>query len=399
MFKSEMVGTLNHKTHNLIGRIDNAQSIRRLRVIRFIKIFIEGFKKLLVGNDNCAGCPVRCKLKVSGAFKGRQIEADYGAPEYETLAALGSNCLNSDIAGISYANQLCNAYGLDTMSTGITISFLMEASEKGLIDEKIEWGDAEAIVQLIEQIAYRRGIGDMLAKGVDHVAKELGVDFAMHIKGQELAMHDPRGKRALGISYATTPRGANHMEALQDDGAENLGKYGMPEIGVYGPIDRLSWEDKSRYTKKFTDLGSFSNSAIACTYIGWDGVLLMNYNPYPRLREALYATTGLNIGVPEMLLIGERAFNLLKIAAAQQGYTREDDRLPSRFLSPLPDGASKGEAVSEEKLRKAIDEYYELRGWDRFGPTDKKLEELDMLDFVGLIDRNNPSRRPLRTDA
>ena len=348
----------------------------------------EDFKRLLVGNDYCAGCPVRCKLKVSGKFKGQAIKAVYGAPEYETLAALGSNCMSDDIAGISYANQLCNAYGLDTMSAGVTISFLMEASEKGLTNERIEWGDAEAIVRLIEQIAYRRGIGDLLARGVDYVAEELGADFAMHIKGQELAMHDPRGKRALGISYATTPRGANHMEALQDDGAENLGKYGIPEIGVYGPIDRLSWKDKSRYTKKFTDLGSFSNSAIACTYIGWDGVLLMDYNPYPRLREALYATTGLGIGVPEMLLIGERTFNLLKLAAAQQGYTREDDTLPARFLhDPLPDGASKGEIVSEEKLQQAIDEYYELRGWDHFGPTDQKLTELDMSEFAGSIHR------------
>ncbi|TSA49975.1 aldehyde ferredoxin oxidoreductase [archaeon] len=345
------------------------------------------FKKLLVGNDNCTGCPVRCKLKVDGEFKGQAIQAAYGAPEYETLAALGSNCMNDDIAGICYANQLCNAYGLDTMSTGVTISFLMEASEKNLIDEKINWGDAKAIVQLIEQIARREGIGDLLARGVDYVAKELGADFAMHIKGQELAMHDPRGKRALGISYATTPRGANHMEALQDDGAENLGKYGTPEIGVYGPIDRLAWKDKSRYCKKFTDLGSFSNSAIVCTYIGWDGVLLMDYNPYPRIREALYATTGLEIGVCEMLSIGERTFNLLKLAAAQQGYTRDDDKLPERFQEPLPRGMSRGEVVCEELLQEAIDDYYRLRGWDRLGPTDQKLSELDMTEFIGFIDR------------
>lgn len=178
------------------------------------------------------------------------------------------------------------------------------------------------------------------------------------------------------------------MEALQDDGAQSLGRYGTPEIGVYGPIDRLSWDDKSRYCKQYTDLGSFSNSAIACTYVGWDGALLLGYNPYPRLREAVYATTGLPIGVCEMLAIGERNFNMLKIAAAQQGYRREHDTLPERLSTPLPEGESAGEFVDFERLQAEIDTYYRLRGWDRFGPTDAKLKELNMEDLVGKIERS-----------
>jgi aldehyde:ferredoxin oxidoreductase len=348
------------------------------------------FQQLIVGHDNCTGCPIKCKLKIAGNFNGNQILDKYGAPEYETLAALGSNCMNDDIAGVCYANQLCNAYGLDTMSVGATIAFAMEASERGLLDDKIEWGNAQTTVRLIEQIAFRRGIGDYLAQGIDKIARDLGVDFAMHIKGLEVAMHDPRGKRAVAMSYATSPRGANHMEALQDDGAEWLGTQGVPEIGIYGPIDRLSWKDKSRYLKQFTDLGSFSNSAIACTYVGWDGVLLMDYNPYPRLREGVYAATGLSVGVCEMLRIGERNYNMLKIAAAQQGYRREDDKLPDRFHVPLPDGASRGERIDNELLQREIDSYYKLRGWDRYGPTDVKLVELDMEEFIGKIDRTDP---------
>ena len=347
------------------------------------------FKRMLVGRDNCTGCPIRCKQKVKGAFGGRTILEDYGAPEYETLGALGSNCLNKDIAAISLANQLCNQYGLDTISTGVTISFAMEASEKGLIKETIQWGDPEAVVGLIEDIAFRRGLGDVLADGIDKVAAEIGADFAMHIKGQELPMHDPRGKKALAISYATTPRGGNHMEALQDDGAELLGKLGTPEIGIYGPIKRTSWENKARYCKIYTDLASFSNSAIVCTYVGWDGVLLMGYNPYPRIREALYAATGLEIGVCEMLLIGERNFNMLKIGVAQSGYMRHDDALPQRFKDPLLRGNSSGESISNEMLRKSIDEYYKLRGWDDYGPTDDKLAQLDMKEFVGFIKRGS----------
>lgn len=162
----------------------------------------------------------------------------------------------------------------------------------------------------------------MLAESLESVASKIGADFAIHTKGQELPMHDPRGKKGLAISYATTPRGGQHMEGMHDDGAEGLGKYGTLEIGVYGPIDRMSWENKSRFCKIYQNLGSFNNSAITCTYIGWDASLCSGYNPYPRFREALYATMGLEIGVPEMLLIGERNFNMLKIAVAQQGYIR-----------------------------------------------------------------------------
>ncbi|OQX57362.1 hypothetical protein B5M50_05925, partial [candidate division KSB1 bacterium 4484_219] len=251
------------------------------------------FKEILVGRDNCTGCPIRCKRVVKGSFEGRDIEERYGGPEYETLAAFGSNCLNADVRAISLANQLCNQYGLDTISAGVSIAFAMEASEKGLIKDSIKWGDPEAIVKLIEDIAHRKGLGNILADGIDKVAAEIGADFAMHIKGQELPMHDPRGKKGVAISYATTPRGGQHMEALHDDSMEGLGKYVTPELGVYGPISRFEWKNKARYTKIYQDLASFSNSAIVCTYVGFDGAMSMGYNPYPRIREAIYAATGL----------------------------------------------------------------------------------------------------------
>ena len=345
------------------------------------------FKEILVGRDNCTGCPIRCKRVVKGEFQGRAIEERYGGPEYETLAALGSNCLNANLLSISLANQLCNQYGLDTISAGVAIAFAMEASEKGLIKETIKWGDPEAVVRLIEDIAFRRGLGDALADGIDKVAAEIGADFAMHIKGQELPMHDPRGKKALGLSYATTPRGAQHMEALHDDGAEGLGKYGTPEIGVYGPIDRMSWNKKPRFCKIYQDLASFANSAIACDYVGFDAAMCLGYNPYPHFREAIYAATGLEVGVAEMLLIGERNFNMLKLAAAQTGYTRKDDDLPARLKKPLPRGNSAHESIPDDVLQGAIDEYYMLRDWDDYGPTDEKLAQLNMREFIGLIKR------------
>jgi len=124
--------------------------------------------------------------------------------------------MNADLDSIALANQLCNDYGLDTISVGTSIAFLMEASEKGLIEESIQWGDADAIVSLVDQIAHRDGIGDRVGAGLDKFASGIGADFAMTIKGVELPMHEPRGKQGLGISYATTPRGANHMEGVHD---------------------------------------------------------------------------------------------------------------------------------------------------------------------------------------
>ncbi|HBY56397.1 MAG TPA: aldehyde ferredoxin oxidoreductase [Candidatus Atribacteria bacterium] len=347
------------------------------------------FKNILVGRETCAGCPIRCKRVVKGNYKGIEIEEKYGGPEYETLAAFGSNCLNADLYSISLANQLCNKYGLDTISTGVTIAFAMEASEKGLIKESIKWGDPDVIVKLIEDIAFRRGLGNILSEGIDLVASTIGADFAMHIKGQELPMHDPRGKKALAISYATTPRGAQHMEAMHDDGAEGLGKYGTPEIGIFGPVKRMSWNKKPRFCKIHQDLASFANSIIACDYVGFDAALCSGYNPYPRFREAIYATTGLEIGVPEMLLIGERNFNMLKIAAAWVGYTQKDDDLPNRLKEALPSGNSAGDPIPNSILKKAIDEYYELRGWDKYGPTDDKLTQLNMQEFIGTIKRDD----------
>ena len=345
----------------------------------------EAFKRLLVGRDHCTGCPIRCKRVVEGSYGGRAIERRYGGPEYESTAALGSFCLNASAESVSLANQLCNAYGLDTISAGVAIAFAMEASEKGLISEKISWGDPDVVVRLVEDIAFRRGLGDRLADGVDRLAAELGADFAMHIKGQELPMHDPRGKVGLGLSYATTPRGAQHMEALHDPAAEadGLGKYGVSEVGVYGPLDRFSWNKKPRFIKVYQDLASFSNSAIACAYIGFDAAMNLGLNPYPILREAIYAATGMEIGAREMLEIGERNFNLLKIAAAKDGYTRQDDDLPARLKEALPRGNSANAPIPDDVLQSQIDEYYTLRGWDDFGPTEETLIRLGMREFIG----------------
>jgi len=336
------------------------------------------YDTVLKERDNCTACPVRCKRVVDTEFAGEKVEERYGGPEYETIAAFGSLCLNSDLSSITLANQRCNRYGLDTISTGDTIAFLMEASERGLIEQDIEWGDPEVIIDLIDKIANREGIGDSVAEGMDEFAAEIGADFAVTSKGQEIPMHEPRGKRGLGLSYATSPRGGTHNEGFHDTGAEDI-----PELGVEDISDRFSFEGKAEAVKVFEDIRSFVNSSVLCIFVvsqsGED------YN-LPLIREITEAVTGLEIDAEEMQKIGERNYNLLKIHSAREGYTRKEDGLPQRLKEPLKEGESAEQPIPEDELQKTIDEYYEKRDWTDKGPTSEKLRSLD----IGELERYIP---------
>lgn len=343
---------------------------------------IEGetmFDSIITERDNCIGCPVKCKRVVKTEFAGEEVKEKYGGPEYETLSAFGSLCMNSDLASIALANQKCNKYGLDTISTGNTIAFLMEASEKDLIEEDIEWGDSEKIVELIDEIARRKGLGEMVAEGIDEFAEEIEADFAVTSKGLEIPMHDPRGKKGLGISYATSPRGGTHMEGFHDDFREE-----SPEIGVNSLADRFSWQGKPYATKRFEDLQSFLNSCVFCAFTA--NYAGENYNAH-LIRRMVNATTGMNIGPGQMLDIGERNFNLLRIYSAREGYTRNKDKLPKRLRKALPRGASSDSPIPEDKIQEAIDKYYELRGWEEKGPTAEKLKSIGMREIVKHINK------------
>ena len=338
---------------------------------------------ILVDREGCAGCPIRCKRAVKTIFAGREVDPRLGGPEYETTAAFGSLCLNDDLSAIALASQLCNNYGLDTISAGVSIAFLMEASEKGLIEERIEWGDGEAIIRLIDQIAHREGIGEKLASGVEEYASSIHADFAMTIKGVEIPMHEPRGKQGLGISYATSPRGATHMEGMHD--TMLTGGVIAPELGFDQPYDRFTLADKAVVAKTYEDVRSFVNSLILCAFtVRATGE---KYN-LPRIRALLEAETGLDVNAEEMLLIGERDYALLRIHAARAGYTVDDDGLPARFSEPLPRGASADHPIDPDVMEQAIKDYYRTRGYDHYGPTDDTLRRLGMDDLIGVIDRS-----------
>lgn len=329
--------------------------------------------------DTCAGCPVRCKRVVDTEFSGEEVKG--AGPEYETVAALGSLVLNDDLAVVSLANRKCNEYGLDTISAGVTIAFAMEAHEKGYLDSpeglSLNWSEPETIIGLIDKMASREGIGDFLAEGIPSAEEELGTDFAQQIKGQEIPMHDPRGKKGFGLSYATSPRGATHVEGMHDTVFESSSSAG--ELGLGDRYDRLALESKARLAKVYEDLMSFTNSAISCRFTTFNRA--GDRYIYPELREALNAVTGRDLDPEEMLTIGERNLLVLKYLSFREGYGMEDDDLTDRLKSKLPAGGSKGEGLPQEDLDAMKEEYYQLRGIEDGRITEEKLRSLGLEQF------------------
>ena len=345
------------------------------------KIGGDALMGLLKERDNCTGCPVRCKRVVQTESSGEAVIPAYGGPEYETIAAFGTLCMNSDLRSIALANQRCNALGLDTISAGVSIAFAMEASEKGLLPDRVEWGDTRAILALIEQIATREGLGARLADGIDALAEELGADFAMVIKGQEIPLHEPRGKKGMALTYATTPRGGQHMEGIHDDYLES--EPVTPELGITDRVSRFDWTNRPFLCKVYEDLTSFNNSLVICDFVvNRTGE---NYN-YPLIRQAVYAITGLELKPDDMVTVGERNYNLLRLLSAMEGYRRADDGLPSRFEQPLPRGASAGEAIPRALMESQIREYYKVRGWSDWGPSRERLRALDLEELTSYVE-------------
>jgi len=389
-------GTRSLGDYGSIGQVEALSELGILPTRNFAEGTFVGAKAIdghrlaetiLVGRETCTACPVRCKRVVRTAYAGQPVHEAYGGLEYESAAALGSLCLVDDLNALSLANQKCNAYGLDTISTGVTIAFAMEASEKGVIDARLPWGDANVLLRLIDEIAHQQGLGKELARGIDALAQEWGVDFAVQVKGQEVAMHDPRGKVGLAISYATSPRGGTHLEAFHDTMLEGL-KAPIEELGVLEGKERFDWRDTPRLCKVFEDLMSFTNSLVMCANISW-GKSVGAFYPFKRIREALTSITGREISAAEMLEVGERNYALRKVLAAREGYTRADDDIPARLKEPLRTGSSAGRPIEDRELQARIDEYYVARGFDELGPTPERLRKLGLDEIVAYL----PKRR------
>jgi aldehyde:ferredoxin oxidoreductase len=391
-------GDLLHK-YGTDGDLDDLDATGRLPTKNFRECTFKGADKLtgetmaetiLIKRDACFACPIAC-IRVVKAEEPYLVDPSYGGPEYETTAALGSLCMNDSLVAVAKANELCNKYSIDTISTGVTIAFAMECYEKGLITKEdtggldVTWGNHSAMLQLIDKIANRKDIGDILAEGVKRAAEKIGKGsekFAIHIKGQEVPMHEPRGKKGLGISYATSNRGACHLQAEHDDIFEDE-RWLCPEIGLDSsltPRDRLYLgKEKAKLVKIAGDLWALYDSLLVCKFTAYpEGGIGVN-----RLAEIVAAATGWDVTVKELMVVGERAFNLCRAFNVREGAGRKDDILPQRLMEPLPAGPYKGESIPIELFNETLDYYYEFRGWDKITgvPIEKKLKEL-MLENV-----------------
>lgn len=333
------------------------------------KISGKELTKFTTKKYGCYRCPIACGDKVflkddtHGEVEGKR-------PEYETLAALGSLCLNDDLKTIIKANELCDRYGLDTISVGATIAFAMEASEKGILKEEIEWGNSEAIINLIEAITYKKGIGRLLSQGVYRASKELdplSEEFAVHIKKLEPTMHDPRAYTSLALGYATGNRGPCHLQAFSHPLERNVS---MPELGYPKPLDRFSLDKKPEMVIKMQNLMSVFDSLVGCKFLifGEIGPKL--------LAEWLTYVTGVNLDIKTVMTAGERIFNLGRMINIREGISRKDDILPPRSLTCKTGKETRGYLPH---LGKLLSEYYELRGWTETGiPKARKLKELEL---------------------
>jgi aldehyde:ferredoxin oxidoreductase len=342
-------------------------------------------KELLTARRSCYACAVRCKREV--AVDGQT--SVYGGPEYETVASFGPNCGVSDLQVIAKANEMCNAYMLDSISTGATIAFAMECFEHGLIGLEdtdsldLRFGNAEAMLTMIKRIAKRQGLGDLLAEGSLRAAQKIGGEalfFAMQVKGQELPMHDPRGKYNVGIGYAISEIGADHLVVAHDPMLANPDSVPFKNahplgITVAQPARSLSYE-KMKHFYILEKLTSLEKVIGYCFF----GPAPRSYIQIDEMLLSINAATGWDLGVEDALLIGERATNMARIFNAREGFSREDDILPERLFQGLENGALQGEAMPREEFEQALTVLYGLKGWDpeTGNPTREGLDALSL---------------------
>jgi aldehyde:ferredoxin oxidoreductase len=328
---------------------------------------------ILKGQDACLGCPIRCARHIvidQGPFK-----MDGPGPEYETLAMLGTLLMNDNLESVCWANDLCNRYGIDTISTGGAIGFAMEAYEKGLITKAdtggldLSWGNVDAILEMVKLIGERRGLGELLGQGTKRAAEKIGNGaeaFAVHVKGMEVPAHDPRAFFSMAPNYATSPRGACHLH-----GNPLIFELGgiMPDGGITYKQGRFDHDGKGLAAKTAQDFASVANSMIVCS------MAAMTMQP-SIIAGFLTMACGTNYTSKDVLKAGERMVNLQRLFNLRCGITGADDKLPKRLLEPTTEGGQKGRVPD---VAYQLKEYYRVRGWTPEGiPTAEKIKELGL---------------------
>jgi aldehyde:ferredoxin oxidoreductase len=339
-------------------------------------------EEYLTRTHACYACPIACKRVVQvkeGPYKGKE----QAGPEYETCCTFGTLIMNNDLAAVIKINEMCNRYGLDTISCGSTIAFAIDCFENGLITEgdtegiKLSWGDVESVFKMVDKIAWREGFGAVLAEGSRKAAKKIGKnasDFAVEVKGLEAPMHDPRGFHGMGLAYVMSNRGACHTQHM--DLFIEQGMTAYPEIGLKEDYEGQTGEGKAEMTMICENLGMVCSSAVFCIF----AMACLKVND---LVEFLRTTTGFDYSLDEMLECGERIWLLKRGLNNLMGITAADDRLPKKILTPVNEGGAAGSVPDIELMRK---EYYGLRKLNANGyPSREKLESIGLADLAGKI--------------
>jgi len=329
------------------------------------KISGKAMESTRIHNKACYLCPIACG-QVNRA-RGKVVEG----PEYETAAMIGSNCALTRFEDVVYANYLCDQLGLDTISAGSAAAFAIECFEKGLIGLKdtegiqLRFGDAESIFTLFEHIAYRKGLGDLLAEGVRYASRRIGNGserFAMQVKGLEMSGYDVRAGQAMALAYATADIGAHHNRAWA--------------VTYDVKTDRLSYgDDKVEWVIYLQHVRPLFDALGVCRFPWVEFGLELDF--YARFYSA---ATGLETSLQELLKRSEAIWNLTRLINMRQGLTAKDDWLPDRvFDDSIPSGPLKGLRLERDAFREMVKSYYRLRGWDEEGvPTKEKLLELGL---------------------
>lgn len=378
MFQN-MIGSLPTRNYNE-GQFEGAEPISGEKMSETI----------LKERDTCYACIVRCKRVVEITAGKYQADPYYGGPEYETLATFGSYCGVDDMAAVCHAHQICDMYGVDTISCGATIAFAMECFEKGIITKDdtdgidLRFGNADAMIEVLKQIVTKSTpLGKTLAEGSARAARAWGKgadEYLITVKNEEAPAHMPQSKRSLALVYAVNPFGADHQSCEHDpyyeEGVGDFNLDRLKQIGLGDPQPPFSLTpEKVRFGFLGECFYSMMDTLTVCQFVFGPTWCLYDGND---TAEMVRAVTGWDVTLDELMKLGHRRIMLMRAFNAREGFDRKDDTLPKKFFKPLVGtGPTAGLAVTKEELEAALDEYYKLAGMTNNGiPKKETLKEL-----------------------
>jgi aldehyde:ferredoxin oxidoreductase len=347
------------------------------------------------GRDTCYGCIVRCKRVVEIKEGPYQVDPLYGGPEYESICTLGSYCGIDNLPAIAKANELCNKYGIDTISCGATIAWAMEAFEAGVLSLEdtggleLNFGNVEAMVKLVEMIGKREGFGDLLANGSARAAEQIGrgTEFLITCKRQETAAHMPHIKRGLGLIYAVNPFGSDHQSTEHDPAYESDYKHFKDRLAILGLTEPQESQslgpEKINFLRKTQHLYSLMDSLCLCQFAY--GPAWQLYGP-EEILKLVQSVTGWDVTLEELLKVGERRLNMMRCFNAREGITREQDQLPEKFFNTtLQGGPTDDWKLDKLQFENGLNEYYRQAGWEEKSGVPKR-STLERLGLNWLVD-------------